>query len=321
LFLFFLLLGFNLDASVLRLSLAKNFKRMILLIVLNILILGFGVFLFIKPNLISTLIFIIAFLGINVGPLLSGLFVENPSSKKHSKELLEFALILDITAFLLFVILDTYLQNRYFASSLYKWGSLVVLVGITLLISLLHHSGQRQKRVKKIGGAVGSRWVVGGLFIFLALGLYSPVSGVLLAVWVGALLRTIMGNKTHLIRKQLFNASSLLIVLPFLQIGYESLLKGTTVLDYWLFFFIILILWIVVNFLYGIFLNRLENIPILMTLGIFPKGDLTVLLIWLGYRLDLFPATVLAASCTVVLFTAFLGHYLFVRPLKSEESV
>ncbi len=321
LFLFFLLLGFNLDGTVLRLSLTKNFKKLVLLFCLNIFILGLGVFLFVKPNPISAFIFVIAFLGINVGPLLSGLFMENPSFKKYSKDLLQFALILDIVAFILFVILDSYLRNRYFATSLLKWGSVVLLVGITLLISLLNSSARSPKKLKASITAVGRRWVVGGLFVFLAIGMYSPVSSVLLAVWLGALLRTIVGNKTHLIRKQLYNAASLFIVLPFLQIGYEAVSRGTSVMNFWLFFFVILILWIVVNFLYGILLNRLENIPILMTLGIFPKGDLTVLLLWLGYRLDLFPATVLAAAVMVVLFTAFLGQYLFVRPLKSEELV
>lgn len=324
LLLFLVQIGFNFDPKFFQAGSDNALKQAFLVMALIVLILGgTGYFLLFEQNAWITVFWVIAFLSIHIGAVLSAKFPITLSLKKPLKELVQLAVILDIVTLALFTLVSIYLQFRGYNPSGLK-GDLPRWVALTFFIlpALLPRKTEQFFGVfQKLLGEYTILLKLGFFFLFLYFGFHSGLSVLILGIWAGLLFKSFAGAVHFEVQQKFFSNVSFLYIFPFVEIGRSLVAPREYSLDFWYAFGIILAALASISLLLIALISlRKREYPLALSLGAFPRGELSVLILWLFKEAYLIPFSLFVVSVAAVmassLLGSFSGKYLFSASLE-----
>lgn len=323
LLLFLVQIGFNFDPKFFQAGGDTALKQAFLLMALIVLVLGgTGYFLLFAQNAWLTLFWVIAFLSIHIGAVLSARFPITLSLKKPLKDLVQLAVILDIVTLMLFALVSLYLQFRGYNPSglkgdLPRWVALAFFI---LPALLPRKTEQFFGFFQKLLGEYTILLKVGFFFLFLYFGFHSGLSVLILGIWAGLLFKSFAGAVHFEVQQKFFSNVSFLYIFPFVEIGRSLISPREYSLDFWYAFGVILAALASVSLVIALISLRKREYPLALSLGAFPRGELSVLILWLFKESYLIPFSLFIASVVVVMVSSLLGSlsgkYLFSASLE-----
>lgn len=323
LLLFLVQIGFNFDPRFFQASGENALTYVFLVITLIVLILGgIGYFLLFEQNAWTTVFWVIAFLSIHIGAVLSAKFPITLSLKRPLKDLVQLAVILDIVTLALFALVSLYLQFRDYNPSGLK-GDLPRWIALALFIlpALLPRKTENFFAVfQKFLGEFTVLLKLGLFFLFLYFGFHSGLSVLILGIWGGLLFKSFAGAVHFEVHQKFFSNVSFLYIFPFVEIGRNLFAPREYDVNFWYAFGIILLGLAGVSLLIALISLRKREYPLVLPLGAFPRGELNVLILWLFKELYFIPFSLFVASAAAVmassLLGSLLGKYLFSSSLE-----
>ncbi|GEM_PF-2956647 len=333
LMLFMMQLGFNFDRSFLTI---KNQKSLFLqagfLILFSVLFLGsLGYFHLFEKNMARNYLFITAFLGVNIGAVLYRNFPVSGSLKKSFTKLLQIAILLDVLSIFLFSLFQLYAHYKS-----YNMSNILIepLCGLILFVSiLLSFMPDKIDRISRFLYTVTGEYALllklGIFFMFLYAGIKVGVSILLMGFWAGMLFRYLAGSTQFEAKQKFFPIASYLYILPFVEVGRFLSMEWQTPPIFWSTLSFLLLSLVGIALLFSIFQIINKENGLIFGLGVFPRGELTVLILWLIKETSSpaigFPVTILLTGIVAVMVTSLLGtllgKLLFLHPAETKSSL
>lgn len=326
LLLFLMQLGLNFDPRFFRMKKEENTWRQVgIFAALTALIVGLSsYFLVLERDLLLAGLTVIAFLSIHIGAVLSYNFPVSARMQRPFIFLIQLAILLDIIVIGIYSALEIYVKYQNF--TIFKHG----IHGIYLLILLLFIFPIIFSKATVATFKTLSKWMgeytlllkLGILFFFFYAGFQAELSVLLLGLWAGLLFNALMDISEFEFRQKFFAGASFLYILPFVEVGRSLFFDAFYQREFWIHLGVFIGALVLVSLVMG-FLQRGERqYPLVISAGTFPRGELTVLIIWLFKEIGWIPLTVFTLLVVVVIVTnligTVMGKILFIRPLRRQ---
>ncbi len=323
LILFLMQLGFSFDPKFSRIDNDRRAPQVVVFILLNIIFLGLiGYFGLTGGGFKGTILLIIAFLSINIGALLTSNFPIDPELKRPVTNLIQTAVIIDLFAILVFSIME---QFRFWGE--FNDGSVRNMIAygfILLMFLLLVFIPERLTLLfgwtERLIGQFTTVFKIGLFFIFLFAGLKLGVSILLLGIWGGMVFRNFAGENRFDVAERTFALSSFLYILPFVQIGQMLILHWEEYVLFWQHLAYILMGLILVSMIFGLIFLKAQRYAKLLAMAVFARGELSLIILWLGNRVDYIDDKLFIVAVVAVLASGLIGKVLFLKPFKSQAA-
>ena len=331
LLLFVMHLGFNFDMKFFKMNSEKHvfLYTSILVLISMVLLGGLGYLGLFEKNIIPSFLFFIAFLGINIGSVLFRNFPVPPGLKKPFTLLLRIAITLDLLVIILFSCFQLYAHYANsgltnFKIELLSW----LILAIFALLSFLPAKIEQISRwMYHITGEFAMLLKLGIFFLFIYAGLKVGISILLLGIWAGLLFRSLAGSTQFEAQQKFFPIASYLYILPFVEVGRFLVMEWQSTATFWPHLSYILLTLVVISLLYSLIMVFQEQHALIFGLGVFPRGELTILVLWLLKELSfsqvVFPKSVIIISIIAVIITSLLGtllgKILFIHPAEFKN--
>ncbi|MGH1366037.1 MAG: cation:proton antiporter [Calditrichia bacterium] len=320
--LFLMQMGFSFDLKFFRVNRERIVPQVIIFLLLNVLVMGtVGYFGLTHQSFQATALLIIAFLSINIGALLTSNFPLNPTLKRPITNLIQTAVVVDLIAILFFTGMDLV---RYWSD--YDGTNLVNVAVYTFILILFLLPLLIPEKMTKLYNAT-ERWIgefttvfkIGVFFVFLFACLKLGVSVLLVGIWGGMVFRNLAGENRFDVAEQTFALSSFLYVLPFVQIGQLLILLWKDYVFFWSSLAYILIGLILVSTIFGLIFLKKQRYAKLLAMGVFARGELTLLILWLGFRVNYIGKELFIVSVIAVILSSLIGKAMFLRPFEAQQ--
>ncbi|RMH96298.1 MAG: hypothetical protein D6681_12450 [Calditrichaeota bacterium] len=336
LFLLLMDIGFTFDFKFFRrhrLSEAPILLQSLMLLGLNILGLGAVGYLMLKQipegqtTVLAIAAFIAALVSLNVGTVLTTNFPTVSALKKPFTNLVQVAVVLDVVALVEFALLH-FVAGPVISPAEALAQSLVplLIVGACLVLMLFPPITRR-------GFALLEKWIgeytlplkiaLVLLFVYGAFQLFGDALALLPLIGFGAgvLMRVLSGNRHLEVRRQFFPVASFFYMLPFVYVGYGLVRSWAPGEMFWPTLDFTLLALALISLVFGFFVLRRGEYPILLSFAVFPRGELAVLLLWLAQELGWFPAGFFSAAVAAVVVSSLIGRVLFIWPLEAQPMI
>lgn len=327
LLLFMMQIGLNFDSRFFRIPKDSIvWRQVILFLILSILLLGGILYTTIfNSDFQPTALTIIAFLSLNIGVLLVSGFPLSQNYKAPYTALIQIAVILDIIAIVGFSLVDIYYKfnSRDMAAVLLERGYIVILV--LFLVPLIYTDGVKTafRYFQRWAGDFTLLLKLALIFGFVYIGFQVGLSLLLLGVWAGLIFKALMEASQFEFRQKFFAGASFLYILPFVEIGRTLFISKLAAAELWLNAGTIVLVLLLISILLGAVLFNKRSYPLVIATGFFPRGELTVLILWFLTELDIISPLVFTTLITAVIVTNILGRIfgraILERLLKQES--
>ncbi len=324
LMLFMMQLGFNFEPRFFNFRSNSVMVQAIIFVALNSAFLGAVCYYLLGiQETLPMLTLVIAFLTINIGSILSSNFPIDPTLKRPFTNLIQLAVILDVIAILLFSGIFFWLKVRGYEPADIQQDLINVAILAIFLIPILS-----QNTFQKIFSFL-ERWSqnytvllkLGTFFLFLYAGFQMGLSVLVLGLWAGQIFKSLSGPARSDIRHKFFPVATFVYILPFVEIGMTLVLNWEYAGNFIYHFHVVLLTLVVITVVFSLLGIALKNFTFAIAMGAFPRGELTVLILWLAEQIELIPKSMFVLSVSVVLVTSLLGRLLFLRPLVRTEEL
>jgi Kef-type K+ transport system membrane component KefB len=314
LLLLFMQLGFNFDRKLFSVSGSREVSLAFIIFILNVVVLGGASYLFfLKPNILFSFYLIIAFLSISIGAVLAAKFPASLSAKKQLRNLVQAAVILDLVAIALFTVVGLSLHYseygllRLIKKDLLYW---IILSIFAVIVILPLKTEQLFQFLQKFAGMSAVIFKTGLFFLFIYAGFRVGISELLLGFWAGVLLKTFSAAQHIEINQKLFPIASFLYIIPFAEVGRDLALTHWYSSDFGYYFLVLFSALSVISLIAGLTVIRKKEFPLILSLGTFPRGEITVLILWLFRNMLLISPPVFVVAVVVVIVSNLLGSLL-----------
>ncbi len=315
-------LGYNFDIKLFQLADKISLLHAFALIVLIGLGIGsvsyFGLG---SKEIWLTIFLIIAFMSINVGNALSGNFPVAPRLKKPFTNLIRIGVILDITAVLLFTVFILVFRYQDYSITNFRieilyWAILLLFI---LPVIFPRATNKLFSLLEKVMKDFALLLKLGIFFLFFYISFQVGISYLLVGVWAGMLLRSLAGSTEFTVKQKFFPIATFFYIFPFVEIGQNLVYKWQYLFTFWPLLNYILIALAIISFTFGLTVVRKKDFPLLLAFGVFPRGELCLLILWLSQKFDLLSPSIFIPAVIAVIVSTILGRLLFIRPFEREE--
>jgi Kef-type K+ transport system membrane component KefB len=310
LLLFLMQLGFNFDRKLFSISGVHGVSFAFTIFILNLIIIGGASYLlFFKPNVWFSLFLTIAFLSISIGAVLAAKFPMSLSIKKPTRNLIQAAVVLDLVAIGLFTLIGLYFHYEKYdllriEREVVYW---TILTFFVIMIALPAKTERLFLFLSKIVGEFTLLLKTGLFFLFLFTGHHAGIPVLLLGFWAGLLLKTLSATQHIEVNQKLFPVASFLYIIPFAEVGRDLAIMHWYSSDFGYYFLVLFASLIVISVFAGLMVIRKKEFPLIMSLGTFPRGEITVLILWLFKNMQLISPPVFIVAVVIAIVSNLLG--------------
>ena len=326
LLLFLMQLGLNFDPRFFRMKKEENTWRQVGIFAgLTALIVGLSsYFLVLERDLLLSGLTVIAFLSIHIGAVLSYNFPVSARMQRPFIFLIQLAILLDIIVIGIYSALEIYVKYQNYTFSKHGIHGIYLLILLLFVIPIVFNKASVAifKTLSKWMGEYTLLLKLGILFFFFYAGFQAELSVLLLGLWAELLFNALMDISEFEFRQKFFAGASFLYILPFVEIGRSLFFGELYQREFWIHLGVMIGALVLVSLVMG-FLQRGERqYPLVISAGTFPRGELTVLIIWLFKEIGWIPLSVFTLLVVVVIVTnligTVMGKILFIRPLRRQ---
>ncbi len=309
--LFFMQLGFNFDPLFLASGQNQNvLYQVVLILVLNIGILGSCCYFFVLNKQLMPVIFLVgAFTSLSIGAVLTSHLPMKTEYKIPFAALVKTAAFLDILAICLFSGVMIVIQQqknawRSMDEDIFYW---IALILITVPILLSKYTDRLFEYFRHWIGEYVFVLKIGLIFLFLYAGFHVQMPLILLGLWIGYLMKFLFNVSRMEIKEKFFSITSFFYILPFVEIGRSLLQPGIFDQSFGIQLSIILLALICATLLLGALNFFNKKYPLVMEIGAFPRGEITVLLLWVFKTMQIISTPVFVLGVVAALISSLLG--------------
>lgn len=315
---FFVQIGFNIDLRFLKPDPMGLMTLAGVLAGILVLVLGFsGYFLIFDGGLKPTLALVISLMSINLGAVLASNFPMPANYKKPFTDLVHISIILDLLVIIIFSAVNFfwYYQDYSFQDFDADFIYWLILIVFIVMAAVPRKSLSFFKMFPEWMGEHLFFLKMGIFFLFLFAGFRVGISILLMGLWAGWLLRIFAGKSQEMVREKVFSSTSFLYILPFVEIGRSLMTTAGAAEIPWSSTVVILISLGAVSLLIAVALLNKKEYPLVALLGTFPRGDISLLILWMFWQAEIlkFPFFVAAVVAVVLssLIAGFGGQLVF----------
>ncbi len=329
LMLYLMQMGVNLNPRVLQLHQDRIFllHASIIVIISVVVLFSGGYFLIFDQHIIPSFLWMIAFLSINIGSLISVVFPLKSPFKSPFSRLIQISVLLDILALAGYgwIVLAKNYQHNFEAQLKADAIYWIILMIFTAIMPM--HS-QIRSIIKHFQSWLGDFSILlrlGFILLFLYAGSRINFPVLILGLGAGFLFRVLLQSESLDFRQRFFSNASFLYILPFAEIGRLFFQPGIYLTATW-----IAVMWMLAMFaVLAIFIALVwftqTGFPKVMGIGAFPRGEMSALIWWLFYKASFISANVFLSGVLAVILSTLLGSVIarivFVRSAISGKKL
>ncbi|RMF61159.1 MAG: hypothetical protein D6748_02325 [Calditrichaeota bacterium] len=316
---FFMQLGFNFSPKMFT---TGNKKKLLLytslLVLISTLVLGivgYG-YLFHKEGR-STFYFVIAFLGINIGALLSRNFPVPTGFKRTFTTIVQMALLVDLLVIFIFSFVQWY--HTYLPMNPHDWLietlSWLLLTGFFALLFFPKALDISSRFLYQWLGEFAMLLKLGVFFLFIYAGLKVGLSIMLIGLWSGFLFRYLAASTQFEAQQKFFPIASYLYLIPFVEIGRFLVYQWDASPFFWQQLIFTLLGVAGIAIFYSMVMSAFKEKAMIFGLGVLPRGELSVLILWLLLTPTItgtmvLPTSMIVVGILAVMITSLIGTVL-----------
>ncbi len=317
---FLILIGLNFDPRFFRWVEGDNLTFSTVLAALTILIFGTASFFVITDHDWWAALFLTtAFLSINIGAVARSYLSESGILKKQTTNLLQIALSLDIVAIIAMAAIDTIKQNLHRSFTILDLIYLLLFLLFSLPIFLRRRFSFYLSRRSQPATNSLLFLAMGIFFISLNLAYNTGLSLMFIGFWAGLFLKSMIPSVEKFQRQRLLQMGSFFFLIPFTDMGRTAVTAFQHSYHVWKDFNLLMAALIVLAIAFGAYVRYRKQHLLFLVLGTFPRGELTLIILWLGYRQRILSAEVFIAAVFVVILSVLVGHLIFRRSTSEVD--
>jgi len=315
LFLFLVQLGNNINLKTIR-NLSSGITYTILIFLfLNLVLIGGGVYYFVlRSDIITAIIVFLAFLSINIGPLMMQYVKYRRELHKEVLLYIQLATLIDIFIIIAFSVMHT-LINIKLSKDIFGTEVLILIIlfAITIITSLKSIKGNLKSLIQNQNLEYIIPIGIGIILVVFIIGIRTDISLFLLAIWFGIILNLMGGSPGSRMRTRLNSFASVLYPVPFIEVGRIVFMDYHQSLSFWLYLNYFILAPIVTAFLFGIYMRiRGENKGYYF-FSFFARGEISLIILWMVYRQNLVSNHLFIAAVIAIVLSTLVSQFFLTK--------
>ena len=322
--LFMMNLGANFELRMLRFNFDSSLLwQTTMMVLINAAIIGsFGFFLLFNGQITPTILLLVSLLSINAGSIIAFRFPIQPGWKRPVSRLLQITAIIDvlaITGYAWVVLLENYRENFLQKIS----GDVGYWLILMLIAAAFAFTGVTKRLMKPVGlwpAELVAFLRISLILLFIYCGFRINFPLIVLVLCCGLLLNLLLISNDLLSKKRFFSAVMILYPLPFIEVGRSAfMIFQQHISGVWVNAAVLLLGFGAIAAVVGVFWLSQKLYPVMMALGVFPRGEIATLILWQFWELNLISRSAFASGFVAIVLSSVIG-IIAARFLMKPES-
>jgi Kef-type K+ transport system membrane component KefB len=318
LFLFLVQLGNNINFNTPKYLTSEITFQILVFLLLNLIIIGGGIYFFVlRSDVITAIIFFLAFISINIGPLMMQYVTFELELDKEISRYIQLATLLDIFIITTFSVIHTLVNFNLSGGFFLTEAVLLIILLIVAFATFLNvFKSKLESLFQKQHLEYFIPFSLGLILVIFMIGIKTSISFFLLAIWYGIFLNLIGATPGSQIKNRFNTVVSILYPLPFIEIGRIVFMDYHHSLRFWLYLNYLLLALIGITFLFNMYLRIRGEKREFYFFSFFARGEISVIILWIVYKQSLISNHLFIAAVLAIVISTILSQFFLTKKIR-----